>query len=716
MTVLAPVLRQRFFDADANPLDGGKLYSYVAGSGGAVLKPTYKDDTTGNANTNPVVLDATGAANIWLDKGSYYFVLKDKNDNLIWDVDDVDAYGFDYSSATAANNIGWTQTGSGAIPTNVGNKLSQFLSPEDFGALGDGATDDTLAMRKFIAALCSTDYQNGALTRGKVYILNPVAADYTNGILIPTRGFTLKGNNACIKIKNGTTGFGSIIGNANAAVDLAGLDVSGVVYNHNALNEAAPFTVTAGVFDQARQTLGVRRGRGISFCNNLIINPASVNCVWLVDNVSDSFVNDNEFIGVGGSPGNTYGDHSTIYALGDNIEITGNIFTGYAYNADYCSGNAVCAIEVHGNKRCIVKDNYISRYHTGINVTGISLEETRNVIISDNTIDTLRHGIVIFSSQYATHLAGYGIVGLIIHDNTIRIHNGSLRGNMTGGQLGVGGIVFNSLITLDVIGVKVHHNTITFDIEGGSYVPDYTGPVVALGVLQTSGAQIYSNVCFDDNEVINPPGIAIMMGDGGGTLNCCSASRNTISNPFLTKLAVNFAFRRAIQVAPYAFVGSFHAEGNVINGASPALLVRPLVLSATVDSTAANIKISVEINWSTLPVSGGDFRLITKYSDFIQPVCLVETSGDTTILGDFGSFTSAILREGSRIYRRDTEKTQVWTKTGTPFILTFYSDNAPTYNGEPDGSIIYRRVLTVNQPQSYIILAGIVYKLTTVGP
>lgn len=84
---LSPLLRQRFFDANGVPLAGGQLFSYQAGT--TTPQVTYSNQG-GTTNTNPVVLDSDGYANVWLDPTlSYKFVLEDVNDNVQWTVDNV---------------------------------------------------------------------------------------------------------------------------------------------------------------------------------------------------------------------------------------------------------------------------------------------------------------------------------------------------------------------------------------------------------------------------------------------------------------------------------------------------------------------------------------------------------------------------------------------------------------------------------------------------
>lgn len=88
MTVLSPVFRQRFFDNDGSPLDAGKVYFYEAGT--STPKNTYTDNTLSDPNTNPVILDSNGYADIWLIPNEFYkVVLATSADVILWTVDNV---------------------------------------------------------------------------------------------------------------------------------------------------------------------------------------------------------------------------------------------------------------------------------------------------------------------------------------------------------------------------------------------------------------------------------------------------------------------------------------------------------------------------------------------------------------------------------------------------------------------------------------------------
>lgn len=80
--------RFRAFDANGEPLAGGLLYTYAAGT--TTPQATYTTRDGGVANANPVVLDANGEADVWTTPGTdYKFVLKNSADVTQWTEDNV---------------------------------------------------------------------------------------------------------------------------------------------------------------------------------------------------------------------------------------------------------------------------------------------------------------------------------------------------------------------------------------------------------------------------------------------------------------------------------------------------------------------------------------------------------------------------------------------------------------------------------------------------
>lgn len=70
---------------------GAKLYSYIAGTSTPLA--TYNSPSGTVPNTNPVILDASGAADIFLGARIYKLILADADDVEIYTKDDVDGTG-----------------------------------------------------------------------------------------------------------------------------------------------------------------------------------------------------------------------------------------------------------------------------------------------------------------------------------------------------------------------------------------------------------------------------------------------------------------------------------------------------------------------------------------------------------------------------------------------------------------------------------------------
>jgi hypothetical protein len=110
--------KARFFDSNGDPLSGGLLYTYSAGTTTALA--TYTTRAGDVANANPVVLDGNGEADIWGASGSSYkLVLKNSAGVTQWTVDNVPARSEGDATDAAATEPGGRLTLTSGTPVTT---------------------------------------------------------------------------------------------------------------------------------------------------------------------------------------------------------------------------------------------------------------------------------------------------------------------------------------------------------------------------------------------------------------------------------------------------------------------------------------------------------------------------------------------------------------------------------------------------------------------
>jgi hypothetical protein len=154
----------QFFDANGNPLVGGKLFTYAAGT--TTPQATYTDYNGGTANTNPVIMNSRGEAAVWCGANRYFMVLKDADDVELWTADNVNGPNGPTLAVLAASDgatlIGYTPADTG-VATTVNARLQQI----------DGTSPTVTALDGNTKAPINTLRDASAVSGGTVGYVNP---------------------------------------------------------------------------------------------------------------------------------------------------------------------------------------------------------------------------------------------------------------------------------------------------------------------------------------------------------------------------------------------------------------------------------------------------------------------------------------------------------------------------------------------------------------
>jgi len=214
MATISPTPKLQFLDANGNPLASGLLYTYFAGT--TVPKTTYTTAAQTTANTNPIVLDARGEANVWLLAGeAYKFVLQNSSGVLQYTVDQVTAAGtMSTQNASDVDITGGTISGvtiTGPITGDVTGNLTGDVT----GNLTGNVTGGTVVAESYnggqLAGL-RNKIINGAINVNQRRTIDTAAATTsgvstkTNSLQCPDRWSYVSNTTAVMNVYQATDG------------------------------------------------------------------------------------------------------------------------------------------------------------------------------------------------------------------------------------------------------------------------------------------------------------------------------------------------------------------------------------------------------------------------------------------------------------------------------------------------------------------------------
>lgn len=469
---LSPVggAAQQFFDSNGVILSGGKLYTFAAGT--TTPAATYTSSTGVTPHANPIILDSAGrvpGGEIWLSDGvDYKFVIYTALDILIGTYDNVSTsvgadavafVGFNGQVGTVANLagndgsdwIGFTASGTGAIARSSQDKLQDFVSVKDYGAVGDGVTNDAVAIQ---TAITAAGYGGGVyFPSGNYRVDSTINVPPTNGTLSGVC-FTGEGKNTTIKAGvNGLLHLINVTGESakftNLTFDANSTDVSNGIYVNITGNSDIACTVQECTISGFVSGINAK-GQNHYYENNFFLN--NTTHIKFSDDGRNTSIAGNYMLG-----GNT---GIALYKTSQQAEGTRII-----NNTILVTGGNGAGIDITAGLELMILSNIIDQ--TGNNSVGVYMHPGAGDAVSS---------VKIIGNWIA---AGQGSYGVFADGNNSNLYftNNTFVSN-------------NSLVSLYAISLT---DTNTYNILSNRFLMTYASGAVDISTTNAVNATILGN-------------------------------------------------------------------------------------------------------------------------------------------------------------------------------------------------------------------------------
>ena len=485
--------------------------------------------------------------------------------------------------------------------TNQINNSKQVISVKQFGALGNGIADDTKAIQAAIDATSKAGGGTVFFPRGTY----KVSINRSKSYAINIRGkITLQGvdnKQSIIKLAAKQSNYAAMLAGEYLDSDLSDFAMYDLAIDGNGPQN--PITAESELTEKyMRYSVRVYVGSRINIERCRFLNQNNVNVITLNNSgndVKDGAIKNNIFELIGG--GKIDYDHSTIYAHGERIEVANNYFSS-RHGAG--TNGARTAIEIHGDEYT-VKNNVITGFSNGMNITGVA-SSSNNQVITNNLIKEAQSGIVIWSYFSFGNTTNPALSNCTIASNKISLNIDGWR-RLWGDAPG-GGITLEANSDAPIKDLNIINNEISFaKLSSSGRVTDNL----------TNGIQLWRNaapnVLSENIRIIGnkitgslAAGIYVFMPIKVGEI-----SQNNILNPGKSDGAFDDGYRAGIIVA-----GNFKnvkINKNLLADNQKVNTIKGGILSF------ANCQTKCEASGNKLQISSGAnfpvFRSVTKKND-----------------------------------------------------------------------------------------------------
>lgn len=510
-----------------------------------------------------------------------------------------------------AKQVTFKGDGTGAVVRNIHDKLGDTVSVKDFGAVGDGVTDDTASIQ-------------AALDSGAFVIHVPVGTYLVTGLTFAgtsgePREYLKFYGEGTLKLKN----------NSDSTVFYATyvnkLFIEGIEVDGNATNQSA----------------GNWYGIAVLYCKDLTINRCKVHDCYhsgvlargirqtnITNNICYTNGTGNTYAGDGLTVVCSYGQIANNTCYGNNPSYDGD---GIQINRNTTDSSGWWSSSVDNKTLCITGNSCFSNGRRGIKI------QRENVLCTGNSC--ARNESVQIGVYESVNLYNITVTGNIIGDSftnstasfvvdmfSSTVTGLTLTGNSFAGSVSNHALDFGGVTSLDVQGnifnfISVAGNTVLLrDTTTNCNITVPTDSVADAGTNNIVVKALYPELSFSDVAVATA-NIAT------GNITTCNVDKFIASNR--TELTITSGF-----VTPTKMYHSIDTEGNASSDELTGMaggVDGQIVILRTASSTR-----DVVVKHNTAPVAGAKLYLNSGTD------CLLSTTLDT-LMFIYDSFSNVWL-------------------------------------------------------------------------